>query len=175
MQRKRLAVVISQADSTYQRDLLKGLIDEAFRYDFDVCVFTAFIKDGTPEAYQIGEANIYHLINPEKIDGMYICTCDDWQTMNEEAEDGYRTIGYPEKMTQIYTFEGENRSVDPEKAFHSKLMLPRLYEECDKPSVYYLTPLHFNDRSFGYTVPQYINKPLNMQAGCEMLTMRLSL
>lgn len=92
-------------------------------------------------------------------DGIYICTSDEWKTESEAEENGYRTVGYPEKVTQVYTFENGRADVDPEKIIDSRLMLPRLYESADKPSVYYFTPLHFNDRCFGYTVLQYINRP----------------
>lgn len=93
-------------------------------------------------------------------DGVYICTCDEWMTEGENDEKGYRTVGYPDKMTQVYTLENGEHFVDPKKTFESKLMLPRLYEESDKPSVYYFTPLHFNDRCFGYTVLHYIDRPI---------------
>ncbi|MCH5324621.1 MAG: diguanylate cyclase [Eubacterium sp.] len=94
------------------------------------------------------------------IDGMYICACDDWQTIRDESETGYRTVGYSDKMVQVYTYEDGVPSVDTEKMIDRKLMLPRLYVQQDKPSVYYFTPWHFNDRCFGYTVLQYINKPI---------------
>lgn len=94
-----------------------------------------------------------------KPDGMYICINDEWQTEDGDAENSYRTIGYPDKMTMVYSMEDGNASVDPENIIDSRLMLPRLYKESDKPSVYYFTPLHFNDRCFGYTVLQYINRP----------------
>ncbi len=92
-------------------------------------------------------------------DGIYICTCDEWMTESDKDQNGYRTTGYPDKVTQVYTFENGQSSVDPERIIDSKLMLPRLYDDTGKPSVYYFTPLHFNDRCFGYTVLQYINRP----------------
>lgn len=93
-------------------------------------------------------------------DGVYICTCDEWMTANENDEKGYRTVGYPDKMTQVYTLEDGEHFVDLNRVFDRELMLPRLYRESDKPSVYYFTPLHFNDRCFGYTVLHYINRPI---------------
>lgn len=96
----------------------------------------------------------------DKPDGMYICTCDEWKTESGEEEDGYRTAGYPDTVTQVYTLENGEASVDPQKTIDTKLMLPSLYNENEKPSVYYFTPLHFNDRCFGYTVLQYTDKPV---------------
>lgn len=93
-------------------------------------------------------------------DGIYICTCDEWKTESEEEKDGYRTTGYPDTVTQVYTFENGQPSVDPERTIDTALMLPHLYNESEKPSVYYFTPLHFNDRCFGYTVLQYIDRPI---------------
>lgn len=93
-------------------------------------------------------------------DGVYTCTCDEWMTESEEDDKGYRTVGYPDKMTMIHCFEDGEASVDPERTIDSKIMLPRLYRESDKPSVYYFVPLHFNDRCFGYTVLHYIGRPV---------------
>lgn len=92
-------------------------------------------------------------------DGVYTFTCDEWMTESEDDTD-YRTVGYPEKMTMIHSLENGEASVDPTRTIDRSLMLPRLYEDCEKPSVYYFTPLHFNDRCFGYTVLHYIGRPV---------------
>lgn len=91
-------------------------------------------------------------------DGVYFCINDEWRTEDETAENNYRTTGYPQQMSMVYSLENGTPSVDPANIIDTKLMLPRLYQESDKPSVYYFTPLHFNDRCFGYTVLQYTDR-----------------
>lgn len=91
-------------------------------------------------------------------DGLYFCINDEWRTEDEAAENNYRTTGYPQQMSMVYSLEDGNASVDPANMIDTKLMLPQLYKESDQPSVYYFTPLHFNDRTFGYTVLQYTNR-----------------
>lgn len=91
-------------------------------------------------------------------DGVYICISDEWQTEDADAENNYRTVGYPQQMSMVYSLENGQPSVDPANSIDTRLMLPRLYQESDRPSVYYFTPLHFNDRSFGYTALQYIDR-----------------
>lgn len=39
-------------------------------------------------------------------------------------------------------------------SFDTKLMLPDLWREHDKPSVYYFAPVHFSEHTFGYGVLQ---------------------
>ena len=42
--------------------------------------------------------------------------------------------------------------------FDTSLMLPQLYEETDKPSVFYFSAVHFMEKSYGYAVLQrYLN------------------
>lgn len=43
-------------------------------------------------------------------------------------------------------------SMDSSREFDISLMLPQLYEEREKPSVFYFVPMHFKDRALGYSV-----------------------
>lgn len=71
-QRKLIGVMISEAEELYQHKLLKGMIAECYSLDYDVAIFSTFIKNtGMPE-YKLGEKNIYNLINFECFDGIIV-------------------------------------------------------------------------------------------------------
>ncbi len=70
--RKLIGVIISEVEELYQHKLLKGIISECNFLDYDVAVFSTFIKDtGLPE-YKLGEKNIYNLMNLERFDGIIV-------------------------------------------------------------------------------------------------------
>lgn len=70
--RKLIGVIISEAEELYQHKLLKGIIMQCYALDYDVAVFSTFIKDtGLPE-YKTGEKNIYNLINFDLFDGIIV-------------------------------------------------------------------------------------------------------
>lgn len=70
--RKLIGVIISEVEGIYQNKLLKGIISECYALDYDVAVFSTLIKDtGLPE-YQVGEKNIFNLINFELFDGIIV-------------------------------------------------------------------------------------------------------
>lgn len=111
------------------------------------------------ESYEefLWKANWYSLYIKD-FDGLYFCVCGSCFDLSEDSEENYLRKGYPEQMIEALIRKGDEAKVDPKNTFDTSLMLPELYEERDKPSVFYFSPLHFNDRCFGYTVLHYINK-----------------
>ena len=86
-------------------------------------------------------------------DKFYLCLKEDWLD-----PDSIITSGYPDKMkTVVYTtpvndtgyFEDEKSEL-----FSTKRMLPQLFEEREKPCVFYFAPVHFKDKTLGYAVLQ---------------------
>jgi len=70
--RKLIGVIMSEVEELYQHKMLKGIISECYSLDYDVAIFTTFIKNkGLPE-YKIGEKNIYNLINFDLFDGILV-------------------------------------------------------------------------------------------------------
>jgi len=70
--RKLIGVIISETEELYQHKLMKGIIAESYSLDYDVAIFSTFIKDtGMPE-YKLGEKNIYNLINFDHFDGIIV-------------------------------------------------------------------------------------------------------
>lgn len=63
---------MSEAESYYQEKLLKGVMTKAFQLDYDVLIFTSFVKQSFLEAVAVGEMQIYDAINYDKLDGVIV-------------------------------------------------------------------------------------------------------
>ncbi len=70
MDRKRIAVLVGQADEEYQKRFISGFLEQAFEFDFDACVFSMYRKYQDNEERERGEANIFSLMNLELFDGV---------------------------------------------------------------------------------------------------------
>ena len=69
---KRIALFAGQADESYQSRFISGFMKNAFAAGYDVCVFSMYLKyQDTPER-ELGESNIFSLMNPEKFDSAII-------------------------------------------------------------------------------------------------------
>ena len=65
-----IAVLIGQADEEYQKRFWNGLLTQKKKADMDVCVFSMYRKyQSTPER-ELGESNIYQLVNYDRFDGI---------------------------------------------------------------------------------------------------------
>lgn len=72
-----------------------------------------------------------------------LCLCEDW-----ESDEFCRTDGYADTMFRL-------DATGKETFFQTKNLIPELDANREKPSVFYFTPVHFNERCFGYSVLQY--------------------
>lgn len=70
--RKRIAVIVAQVDETTQRRFLHGFTKEAYAHDYDICIFSMFQKFQETPQRNIGDSNIYNLINYDLFDGIVI-------------------------------------------------------------------------------------------------------
>ena len=68
--RKLIGVIMSQPDYPYQHKLLSGLVERAFQLNYDVAVFSTFVKDELSKEWHDGEANIFSMINYSALDGI---------------------------------------------------------------------------------------------------------
>lgn len=68
--RKLIGIIVSEIEGLYQTKLLKGIISQAYKLDYDVAVFATFIKNSGLKSYQTGEVNIFNLINFDLLDGL---------------------------------------------------------------------------------------------------------
>ncbi len=86
--RKRIALLIGQSDEFYQRRFIDGFLTQAFSDDFDVCIFSMYLKYQNTEARERGDKRIYSLVNFELFDAVVVLP-DTLQTpgLAEEIEE----------------------------------------------------------------------------------------
>ena len=85
MANKKLALLLAQADEDYQKEFIKGVLSRAFSYGYDVCVFSMFIKYQNNKEREIGDSNIYNLVNYDQLDGVILLS-DTIQTPEVEKK-----------------------------------------------------------------------------------------
>ena len=72
MERQKIALLVAQADEDYQSDFIRGVMEKAFSLDYDVSVFSMYIKYQNSKAREIGESNIFNLINYSAFSGVIV-------------------------------------------------------------------------------------------------------
>ncbi len=70
--RKTIGVILSLADGFYQKKLIEGIQARAYEMNYDVLIFSTFIKEGSSPEWQTGEKNIYNMINYNLLDAVII-------------------------------------------------------------------------------------------------------
>lgn len=224
---------MSEAESYYQERLLRGVMTKAFQLDYDVLIFTSFVKESFLKAVSVGEMQIYDVINYDKLDGVIVLAdtlkmpglfdkiCRDidekchvpvvfidgsykdyesiytrdekpfmqltehlieahgcrriqyflyliigqkryYLCLNEDCLGEHEIVGeistvpkeYTENMVlYIRNVDGKSRTLhDP---FELKEIFPDLDEERESPCAFFITPVHFIDRCYGYAVLSY--------------------
>ena len=83
--RKRIALLLGQADESYQREFIEGVIRQSRKKNYDVCVFSMFIKYQNSREREIGDSNIFELINYSRFDAV-ILLIDTIQTPGKAKE-----------------------------------------------------------------------------------------
>ena len=71
---KDIAVIVAGIDEEYQNEVLEGIIECAKQNNVNVSCFSAFGGVMTNSLFDIGEYNIYELINYSKFDGALLLT-----------------------------------------------------------------------------------------------------
>lgn len=90
----------------------------------------------------------HHVYLIRDIAEFYLCLCEDWEgggALENPAE--YRREGFPKHMLLKY-IDGTTGSLVT-KPFPAAKMLPRLHDDRSKPTAFFFTPLHHDDRFFG--------------------------
>ena len=70
--RKRIALLVAQADEYYQSQFVEGFIDNAFKRNADVLVFGSYLKYQNNLGREIGETSIFSLIPYEQFDAVAV-------------------------------------------------------------------------------------------------------
>lgn len=69
---KRIGLIIAEAAGPYQTEFIKGVNSMASNLGYDVLVFGTFVKQSEQERYELGERNIFSLINFDMLDGVIV-------------------------------------------------------------------------------------------------------
>ena len=70
--RKRIALIVAQADEYYQSQFIQGFIDNAFKHDADVLVFGSYLKYQNNLGREVGETSIFSIVPFEKFDAVVV-------------------------------------------------------------------------------------------------------
>ncbi|MCR5214522.1 MAG: EAL domain-containing protein [Eubacterium sp.] len=116
--RKRIAVILGQADESFQSRFISGLTKQAFDMGKDVCVFSMLKKYQDTADREMGESNIFSLVNPDFFDGIVI------------MKDTLQTSGIAEEIEENLhkNYEGPVLVVDLESKYFSSI-----YIDCFTP------------------------------------------
>lgn len=95
------------------------------------------------------------------IDGMenyYLCLCYNWDDVTDDLrDDNYLRTGYSD-FIDIKMWKSDMTFMGRDIRFEKSIMLPALWEDRENPAAFIFSPIHFNDRCFGYEVLSYGNK-----------------
>lgn len=69
-ERKKIAVFVSGIYKEYQRNIIKGMIEEAKKLNFELFIFSSFANEDADEKRDKGEYNIFSLPKIDKYDGV---------------------------------------------------------------------------------------------------------
>ena len=72
MERRKIGVIIAQAEENSQSLFMKGLMEEAYVYGYDICVFSMYLRFQDTLYRQIGDSNIYNLIQWDAFDAIIV-------------------------------------------------------------------------------------------------------
>ena len=70
--RKRIALLLAQADEEYQKGFIEGVVKQAYKKNYDICIFSMLIKYQNNSEREVGDSNIYELINFSEFDAVIL-------------------------------------------------------------------------------------------------------
>lgn len=132
--RKRIAVLLGQPEEYAYERFLKGFLEEAFRLDYDVCVFAMYIKYQNTPARCRGESSIFKLVNYSAFDAVVVMA-DTIQTkgvverIERELHEGYsgKVIMVDQESEYFPSIHIDN--YEPEKAVITHLIEKHGYKD----------------------------------------------
>ena len=72
MANKRIALLLGQADEPYQQEFINGVKIRAFELGYDVLIFSMFIKYQNTKEREVGDSNIFNLVNFSMFDAVLV-------------------------------------------------------------------------------------------------------
>ena len=102
-------------------------------------------------------AVIKELVKEIRCEKFFLCMCENW-SLDYNDDDTAQVHGYTEKVQPVVAYINGQFIDYPE--FESSLMLPELFKDVVKSSVYYFMPIHFREHCLGYCVVCNCNFPM---------------
>lgn len=84
----------------------------------------------------------------------YLCLNEGWDDYSEYCDDQTHYTEYTDKMHLRFSCAYDPDELEtevPDIAFDRSIILPALYEDRDEPLAFFISPLHFNERNFGFS------------------------
>lgn len=99
----------------------------------------------------IQKANSFtYLINGLEV--YMLCLCENWNSIDARNDDDYIREGYGDNMVIKLVREAEDYHT-PDVLFKAEEIIPaKMREYSPEPSTFFLLPMHFEDRCFGYSI-----------------------
>ena len=72
MVKGKIALLVGQADESYQQAFIRGVMKQGFESGYSVCLFSMYIKYQNSKEREKGDANIFNLLNPSMFDAVII-------------------------------------------------------------------------------------------------------
>ena len=137
--------------------------DEDYYFNFDSAynfMLESLISCKDYEAYIYTLGWYTHMLG--SFDHFYLCLCENWDNLGEtEQNPNYLKCGYTQKVYMPLHKHDDYSHVDFNLKFSTSIMLPAIYEKRSYPTAFFFTPVHFNDRCFGYSVINFGDKPVS--------------
>jgi len=137
--RKRVAILVGQADEYYQTEFICGFEKRAFSFDWDVCVFSMYQKYQSSTAREQGESSIYSIVPYENLDGI-ILMLDTLQTPG--LADAVEEAAHKRAKCPVISVDKQSKyffSVFPDHYKGVKHLVNHLIEEHGYKDIAFLT------------------------------------
>ncbi len=70
--RKKIGILLAQLEEDTQKRFVQAFTKEAYAHDYDICIFSMYLKYQDNELRNIGDSNIYSLIQYNCFDGLVV-------------------------------------------------------------------------------------------------------
>lgn len=136
--RRCIGVFIRGVENKYQKSVLEGILRQAYALDYNVAIFSMIDENIILEDFQIGEKNIFSLVNPELIDGfIYPQTTFQSQELQIETTEILKKFGKPVVCVDFESKSFPYTMIDDKKGFSN--LVSHLIEEHNCKKIYCLT------------------------------------
>lgn len=137
--RKKIALLMGQADEYYQAQFVEGFTSKAFENDIDVVIFGSYLKYQNSRVREIGETSIFSLVPYEEFDAVAVMA-DTLQSPG--LSDSLEEIIHERCKCPVIFVDKESKyfpSIFPNHYEDAKKLVNHLIEEHGYTDIAYLT------------------------------------